>query len=135
MLLRECVTTSTVQGQTIPRGTQVILCPWAVNRSTELWGKDANEFTPQRWIDGEGETAKPNNHGGAESNYSFLTFLQGPRRCIGETFSRSELKCLIAALVGNFRIEMMDERPVVPDGIIGLKPKGGLYIKLTALEP
>jgi cytochrome P450 len=64
-----------------------------------------------------------------------LTFLQGPRRCTGETFSRLELICLIAAIVANFQIDMADSRPVIPDGIIGLKPKGGLYVKLTALEP
>ena len=37
----------------IPKGTRVQLTPWAVNRSTEIWGPDAGEFVPERWL-GEG---------------------------------------------------------------------------------
>jgi hypothetical protein len=43
------------------------------NTSKELWGADAAEFNPDRWL-GPGRT----NTGGADSNYSFLTFLHGP---------------------------------------------------------
>merc|ERR1711904_15807 len=68
----------------------------AVNRNTGIWGKDAMEFIPQRWIDADGRV---NNSGGVTSNYSIMTFLHGPRSCIGQGFARSELKCLVAALV------------------------------------
>ncbi|TKA32403.1 hypothetical protein B0A50_01509 [Salinomyces thailandicus] len=135
ILLRECVRASTIQGQYVPRGTQVILCPWAINRSQQLWGERASEFVPERWIDTNDEgTSKPNNHGGAESNYSFLTFLQGPRRCIGENFSRAELRCLICALVGKFKIEMANpEEKIVTAGIVGLKARDGMHLRLTPL--
>lgn len=135
VLLRESVRPTFIQDQYIPVGTQVILCPWAVNRNPELWGEDAGKFVPERWIDRDGEKVKANNHGGAPSNYAFLTFLQGPRRCIGENFSRSELKCLLAALVGNFEIVMKDpQEKIVPTGVIGLKPEAGMHVTLKALD-
>ena len=34
-------------GQFIPKGTTVILPPWAVNTSRKLWGPDAREFNPE----------------------------------------------------------------------------------------
>lgn len=137
ILLRESICLTTVQGQHVPRSTQVILCPWAVNRSPELWGEDAGKFKPQRWNDGgdSDEPKRPNNNGGQHSPYAMLTFLQGPRRCIGENFYRSEPRCLMAALVGSFRLEMADPAAeVVPSGIIGLKARDGMNIRLTALD-
>lgn len=136
VLFRESIQPTSIQGQYIPKGTQVILCPWAINRSTELWGRRAGVFSPERWIDrrGKGEDPKPNNHGGASSNYAMLTFLQGPHRCIGESFSRSKLRCLVAGLVGSFRLEMVDpEAAVVPKGVIGLAPRNGMDLRMTVL--
>lgn len=65
----------------LPVGTGIFISPWAVNRSTEIWGKDAMDFVPHRWIDPDGRV---NNSGGVTSNYSIMTFLHGPRSCIGQ---------------------------------------------------
>ena len=59
------------------------------------------EWNPERWIG----DMRSNNNGGATSNYTFLTFLQGERRCIGEGFAKGELKVLLAALVSTFEME------------------------------
>lgn len=137
LLFRESIRPTVIRGQQIPTGTQVILCPWAINRSTELWGRNAGVFAPERWIDcrDDGEDVRPNNHGGASSNYAMLTFLQGPHRCIGEAFSRSKLRCLVAALVGSFRLEMVDSKAdVVPTGIIGMHAMNGMHLRIIALE-
>lgn len=70
----------------IPEGTNVYIVPWAINRSTTFWGEDAAKFNPRRWIelDEEGGTKKVNMHGGAKSAFEFMTFLYGPRSCIGQ---------------------------------------------------
>lgn len=108
------------------------LSPWATNRSPALWGPSAAEFVPERWMDEQ--TGKPNNIGGVKSNYSNLTFLHGPRSCIGERFARAELKILIVLFVGLFEIGMEDENEVpVPAGAITLKPRDGMHLRLKPL--
>merc|ERR1712078_770690 len=65
------VATETMLGPyKLPVGTNVFIAPWAVNRNTGIWGKDAMEFIPQRWIDADGRV---NNSGGVTSNYSIMT--------------------------------------------------------------
>ena len=76
-----------------------------------------------------------NNSGGAESNYSQLTFLHGPRSCIGQNFAKAELRCLIAAFVKAFEWEMVNpNEEVIPAGVITIKPKKGLHLRLKPLE-
>jgi len=115
IIYRDTVRSTLLVGNVIPAGVQVILSPWAINREKRFWGKDAEEFQPQRWIDVDAETGaeKPNNSGGAESNYANLTFLHGPRSCIGHSFAVAELRCLVAMFVGRFEFEMADPDEVV----------------------
>jgi cytochrome P450 len=121
---------SSILGQHIPEGTSIVISPWATNWSHELWGEDAHEFNPDRWL-GAGKA----NTGGAESNYSFLTFLHGPRSCIGQGFAKAEFAVLLAALVGRFEMEFADPNyELVIGGGVTSKPKGGLKVKLKVVE-
>jgi cytochrome P450 len=128
--IRVAVRDSYLAGHPIPCGTEVIVCPWAVNRNPEFWGSDAAEFKPDRWID----DGKPNNSGGAISNYCQMTFLHGPRSCIGQNFAKAELRCLLAAFVTSFAWELdMRLEDVVAAGVVTIKPQDGLKVKLTKL--
>jgi cytochrome P450 len=110
----------------IPKGTYISIAPQALNRSTELWGPDANEFNPERWL----KPGKAHN-GGAENNYAFLTFLHGPRSCIGSTFAKGELACLVAALVNKFDIELEDPNMELKySQELTTKPKGGIRLRI-----
>jgi cytochrome P450 len=64
-----------------------------------------------------------------------MTFLHGPRSCIGERFAKSELKALVAALVGTFAMEMADkdEVPIV-GGAITAKPINGMRLRLKNVD-
>ncbi|KPI45859.1 Cytochrome 4d1 [Cyphellophora attinorum] len=128
LTLRDAAVNTTILGQFIPKGTKVILCPWAVNFSKELWGPDAEVFNPERWL-APGQA----NAGGAQSNYSFLTFLHGPRSCIGEKFARAELAALLAAFVGKFEVEFRDKADgehILIKGGITARPRDGLWLKI-----
>ncbi|KAI1776604.1 cytochrome P450 [Hypoxylon cercidicola] len=119
-------------GQPIPKGTEILISPWVINRSTVFWGPDAAEFRPERWIEKDG---RPNNTGGASSNYEFLSFLHGPRACIGQNFAKAELRCLLAAMVARFEWQLdMDEKDVIPGGAITLAPVHGLHVMLKLTE-
>ncbi|KAF2829922.1 cytochrome P450 [Ophiobolus disseminans] len=130
---RYTIRDTTITGQFVPKSTVIFVIPWAINRNPKLWGPDAEAFVPERWIDKEMGRATMN--GGADSNYSFLTFLHGPRSCIGERFARAEMRSLVAALVGMFRFEMADpNEKIVVGGTVTSKPMNGMRLKMTPVE-
>ena len=131
MTMRQAIQDTQLGDQFIPKGTVVVLSIWLMNRSPEVWGPEAGEFQPERWI----TDGKPNQNGGASSNYEFLTFLHGPRSCIGQGFAKAELRCLLAAMVGAFSWELsMDEKKVIPRGVITIKPAHGMHLKFKTLQ-
>ena len=130
LTLRETAHDTSIQGHFIPAATTVVICPWAINTSTALWGPDAKEFNPERWM-GQGRA----NTGGADSNYATTTFLHGPRSCIGKDFAKAEFACLMAALVGRFEMELEDPNWVLQiQGGITARPKGGLKIRVREVQ-
>jgi cytochrome P450 len=130
LTLRETAHDTTIQGHFIPAATTVVICPWAINTSEHLWGSDAKEFNPDRWL-GAGRA----NTGGADSNYAITTFLHGPRSCIGKDFAKAEFACLIAALVGRFEVEFeKGDWELKIQGGITARPKDGLRIRLKEVE-
>jgi cytochrome P450 len=130
LTMRVAANDSTIMNHPIPKGTTIILSPMAVNNSQELWGEDAGEFNPDRWT-------RPGcaNTGGADSNYSMLSFLHGPRSCIGKDFAKAEFAILLAAWVGRFEMEFEDpDYELEVAGGITSKPKGGLKVKVKELS-
>lgn len=128
--LREAVHDTTIQGIPIPKGSVIMLAIWAINTSKELWGPDADEFNPDRWM-----RAGQANSGGATSNYAFSTFLHGPRGCIGQKFATAELACLVAALCGKFEWELTDpNEEIIIKGGITARPKNGMRLNLKAVD-
>lgn len=127
---RHAVVATTIGEVRIPRGTAAHISPWAINRNRGLWGADAAEFNPARWLEG------PNvSNGGAETPYALLTFLHGPHSCIGQSFARLEMKCVLAVLFTRFRFEVAEpERKVEIGGFVTIKPEGGLKFKVHHLR-
>jgi cytochrome P450 len=124
---------SQVLGEHIPKGTRLVLCMYAINRHPDLWGANADKFVPERWIDTDPSTGerRPNASGGAPTNYALLTFLHGPRSCIGQGFAKAELRCLVAAFVNAFDFEMADpNEEIIVHGVVTTKPKNGMNLRL-----
>ncbi|KIA75999.1 Cytochrome P450 [Aspergillus ustus] len=133
LLRRIAIIPTTILGHAIPPGTQILLCPYAINRSPELWGPDAGEFKPERWINPE--TGKANNDGGMRSNYANLTFSHGARSCIGLKFAKAELRTLVAVFVARFRFQLArPDLEAVPVGIVSVRPRDGLALRVARVD-
>lgn len=137
LTLRETARDTVVTGVAIPKGTRVMLVPMASNRNEEQWGADAHVFNPDRWLQSDDNPHSAN--GGASSNYALMTFLHGPRSCIGAGFARSEFACLLAAWIGRFEFElndpkMYDEKNLTIRGNATAKPLGGVPVKTKVVE-
>jgi cytochrome P450 len=80
----------------IPKGTTLSYSVFLMHRRTDLWGPDALEFDPDRWLD---ERVKkyliPNP-------YIFLPFNAGPRICLGQQFAYNEMSFMVIRLLQNF---------------------------------
>ncbi|KAI0795607.1 cytochrome P450 [Abortiporus biennis] len=85
----------------VAKGDFMVIPILSINRSKELWGEDAFEFKPERW---EHVPEAVANVPGVWGN--MLTFLGGPRSCIGYRFSLVEMKALIFTLVRAFEFEL-----------------------------
>ena len=60
----------------VPKGAMVSWYIYAMHRRKDIYGEDAEEFRPERWID-EGEEK------GLRPGWAFLPFNGGPRVCLG----------------------------------------------------
>ncbi|KAL1963332.1 hypothetical protein VTN77DRAFT_8453 [Rasamsonia byssochlamydoides] len=134
--IREAVRDSQIAGKKVPRGTRIILCPYAINRSPDFWGETSDQFLPERWIDTDEKGRQTvNHHGGAPTNFAQITFLHGQRACIGKDFARAELRCAVAGVVGRFAMELQDpDQEIHISGAVTTKPREGMHLKMTRIE-
>ncbi|KAK7002345.1 cytochrome P450 [Favolaschia claudopus] len=104
-----------VSHTTLPvrKGQQVIIPIMPMNRDKSIWGADAAEFIPERW-DSSISVPISNTIPGVWGQ--ILTFLGGPRACIGYRFAIIEMKCLLFTLIRAFEFEL-----AVPVDDIGRK--------------
>ncbi|KAF7531998.1 hypothetical protein G7054_g8360 [Neopestalotiopsis clavispora] len=139
MTMRDAARDTTILGRHVPKGTRIVLCPWATNRDVKEWGPDAHSFNPDRWIPKfDGDKAAAN--GGGKTKYSLLTFIHGPRGCIGAGFSRAEFACLLATWVGRFDFRLANEEDhdeetlaIFPSGVTA-RPDKGLHVQCTIVD-
>lgn len=64
-------------GTPVKRGARVFYAIYAMGRMVSVWGPDAAEFKPERWVTAEGRLR-------AESPFKFPVFNAGPRLCLGK---------------------------------------------------
>lgn len=85
----------------------------------------------RRWLEttGAGEPPKSNARGGSSGKHSFLTFLHGPRNCVGQVFATTELLITVATLVWKFQMGMGEKKPTWAQEIV-VKPREGLEVIL-----
>src|SRR5271170_3255519 len=116
--------TDEINGITIPEGTVIFIPILAMNFDETMWGPDVDIFNPDRW-DNLPETV---------TNYSYLTFLQGPRNCIGRRFAETEMKVLLVALIQRLRFdEVVKGRHIAKHTVITTRPKGGMFLKISVI--
>ncbi|KAJ3214435.1 hypothetical protein HDU67_001675 [Dinochytrium kinnereticum] len=90
----------------IPKGTEVNWLPYSMGRMEFIWGPDACEFKPERWIDESGNVKR-------ESPFKFTAFNAGPRTCLGQQMAMVEGVMALVALASNFDFMLSPDANVV----------------------
>ena len=106
-LVRQALQADEVLGERVEPGDFIWISAWTLHRHRDHWDHP-DAFLPQRF---EGQ-AQPWTHG------AFIPFGSGPRICIGASFAMAEAQILLATLLHRYRIDLVDQRPVLPIGLI-----------------
>lgn len=61
-----------IAGRWLPEGTVVGICPWVLHRDKRVFGDDADQFRPERWLEADEETMRIMNR----SNLAVSTSLR-----------------------------------------------------------
>ncbi|KAF5351589.1 hypothetical protein D9758_007260 [Tetrapyrgos nigripes] len=85
----------------IPKGTSVLMSFINSNRNPEIWGPDALEWKPERWLSPLPKEVVDAHIPGVYSH--LMTFSAGARSCIGFKFSQLEMKAVLSMLVSSFK--------------------------------
>ena len=122
MAWREALADDEVCGAKIHKGATVTIAPWVLHRHTKLWDQP-ERFDPERF--------SPERSKG-RSRYAYLPFGAGHRVCIGASFSMTQLTLILATLAQHYRLRLAPGCTVEPQGLISLRPRHGLQVKLES---
>lgn len=82
----------------VKEGTTIVCNIYALHRRKDIWGDDADEFRPERWLEGK------------KHAWHHLPFSGGPRTCLGRQMALTEAGYLLMRLVREFKkIEAVDD--------------------------
>jgi cytochrome P450 family 110 len=95
-------------------GMMLAPCIYLVHQREDLY-PEPHQFKPERFLERQ------------FSPYEFLPFGGGSRRCIGSAFSLFEMKLVLANILSNYRLALVDDRPIRPirRGVT-MAPEGGV---------
>lgn len=81
----------------IKKNTAVLVPVYALHRQKELFGEDAEDFNPDRFIGTEGKKLA--------SDVRYQGFGGGPRSCLGKPLAIAEIKVTLAKILGSYELE------------------------------
>ena len=110
-------------GHCIEKNMRVVMAIHAMGRMTWVWGKDCNEFKPERWITEEGKVIR-------ELPSKFLAFNAGPRICLGKDFAFIIMKSTAATIIHNYNVSLLKGQKVTPKNSIIFHMKHGLMVRI-----
>lgn len=103
----------------VPKGTEVVYSTHVMHKRKDIWGKDAEEFRPERWE-------------GRKSGWEYLPFNGGPRICIGQQFALTEASYIVVRMLQKFDALEAEDVNKVPGYRMTLTcaPSDGVKLRL-----
>jgi cytochrome P450 len=107
-------------GYRLPAGTFVWPSIAAIHTDRRIWGADADEFRPERWLEPD-----PPLH-------AFIPFGGGTHRCLGALFAETEMGVILRTVLRHVdpRPDRMDDEPAAMRSIL-LVPKRGARVRVA----
>ncbi|KAI0628868.1 cytochrome P450 [Trametes polyzona] len=106
----------------VPAATGILLHLTACNMNKDIWGDDADQWRPERWLGELPAALEDARIPGVYSN--LMSFSGGGRSCIGFKLAQTEMKVVIAILLSTFKFELSD-RPITWNSSAVIYPTTG----------
>lgn len=90
-----------IMGYKLPKGTAIAPSIYLAHHRPEVYPQP-EEFKPERFLEKQ------------FSQYEYLPFGGGNRRCIGLAFAQYEMKIALATILSQFQLSLVNKRPVLP---------------------
>jgi len=112
-------TSEELQYLRIKKGQTINISIIAMHRSKAIWGSDADQFRPERWLSTEnvgmdnvgtadGVSSLPPASHLSQGWSGLFTFIEGPRMCIGYRLAIFEYKVILVALLQAFEFSPVE---------------------------
>ena len=109
----------------VPAGATIMASQYAMHRDPRYWAH-ADEFRPTRWLNGERFDEKtPGVPRGVWFPFGF-----GTRRCIGEQFAWVEAVLVLARLVREWDIDIVNPSAITPVTAVTMRPSNPMNATL-----
>jgi cytochrome P450 len=116
-----------VAGTYIPAGTKIDVPQYCAYRPSRHF-RDPEKYAPERFL---GDSTYAN-----DKRAIIQPFSVGPRNCIGQSLAWAEIRTILARLMWNFDMEMLDaNRDWERQRVFVLWDKPSLMVKLKARQP
>lgn len=129
----------------LPSNTAVTINVQALHTDPQVWGTDALEWRPSRWLKDKGKPTAQSSNVEVDTFIepqagTFIPWADGPRACVGRKFSQVEFVAALAGLFHRYRVG-----PVLEHGESEAEGKRALsqmaensaisFVTLQMLEP
>ncbi|KAK6936364.1 Cytochrome P450 [Dillenia turbinata] len=112
-------------GFSVRKGDLVVFSMYAMGRLKSLWGDDAEDFRPERWLNENGIFQ-------SQSPFKFTAFQGGPRICLGKDFAYRQMKIVSAILFSSFKFKLRDDQKAIKyRTMLTLHINGGLHVSAS----
>lgn len=116
-------------GSIVGPGEIVLWSPWAMGRSTRIWGEDAADFKPTRWFAESQPQGSNISHPLKKTAFEFPVFHAGPRSCLGKNLAKIELSYALLQILR--RYDMVPTWPLNREKDVGTALTGPILGGLT----
>ncbi|KAI0437384.1 cytochrome P450 monooxygenase [Xylaria telfairii] len=109
-------------GQHVPPGTEIGANPYVVHRDKGVFGEDADEFRPERWLEDPDKAQDTERY--------ILTWGYGPRICLGKNIAILETNKLVLQFFRLFRPSIVDNKNVWRQANLALLVHWDMWINI-----
>ena len=120
LIARAAAAPDTIAGLPVRKNDVILIAPWLLHRHEKLW-RDPNAFIPSRFM----PPSPP------PDRFAYLPFGVGARICIGSHFALVEATLALAKIIAAFRVELLDQAPVIPIGVVTTQPDRSPMFRIT----